>query len=123
MIRSLSQEAPVAEMRRFMHAAPDETGRRLDGQLLDDLLTSSPEQAVACTAFAAAAYAEVNPYRWASPTEAIAFGALVSRFRPLPLIATARKESIEAILRRAIPELDEILDLQAHTVHWVKLVD
>lgn len=118
-LRSLSEDAPAEDVRLFMNAMQDQVGRRLDGQLLEHLLTRSPERAIACAAFAAVTYTDANPYRWASPQEAIAFGAMWSRFKKVTNAHAAAKTSIDGLIRRGIPELDEILALQVHTVHWV----
>lgn len=117
-IRGLSEKAAAEDVQRFMEAMPDEAGVRLDGQLLDEL-TSSTERAVASVSFAAIVYIDSHPYRWASAEKAVGFAAILRKFLDRPGVELWRKEAALELLTRAIPELNEVLDLETHIVHWV----
>jgi len=114
-LRSIAEQAPAAEVRRYLAAAADDTGRRLDGALRTTLLATDAEAAVC---FAAQLYVESNPYRWADPEVAIGFASLCSEYERLTTEDESRRQATLAVVRSAVPELDELIQLGNETVHW-----
>jgi len=108
----MAEDAPRQEMTDFLIAAPDTIGRRLPMSTLHELRRSSPSLTAACLAFAASEYVRANPFRWAAPEMTIGFAAA------LGVLADTVPDTTSRLVRAAVPEIDEVLDVRAHTVHW-----
>ncbi len=94
-------------------------GPRLDRRHLGSVMAQAgPGGSSAILMSAAASYVRANPYRWAAAREAIAFAVVHSTYRSLTHASPRDTAITEDLLRRAVPELDEIDELGRSTVYW-----